>query len=498
MVNVALHRDDLPHLLLGGAVLCGEGFFLFGQLPTLFLEGVHLGELFAVQQVIHGGLGRPVVGQLRLVLGQILFTVPGRFVAVEHGPGLGVLHHGPHELRRAAQLPLHRPQLPGQGVGAIHRRVRLGRQFVIVSQAVLLEKLQGGGHLLDVIDLGPPLIAGALALGHTLLDVNDEVDPPRLGPGVAAPGSGRGPALQDGLDSLGAVAVPQGGAPPAGRPLKAWEPERDRAAPPVEHPDARTFQRGEEGREIGGGLGQHLVDDGPELLLLRGPLGIPQPLPVVAEGALAGQLGILNDRQLMLDAHPVREPPERPPGAEEISILPGAIQGSRIVIDVVVDVLAVCVGGNKKGVAALRPAHGRFIAHLICLLRGDLPRGKGLADLIAEHIRVPFLLPARDGFVLGLGQQELGIGGHVVALVGGDQFPALGLVRIFPVVQTVFEGLGDGFSLADVVGNQARGGRSNTSSLFRKPAASQPPVRYGTKCPKGQPVIKLCREYFNE
>ena len=86
----------------------------------------------------------------------------------------------------------------------------------------------------------------------------------------------------------------------------------------------------------------------------------------------------------------------------------------------------------------------------------------------------------------------------MVALISGDQFAALGLVWVFPVVQAVFEGFGDGFSLADMVGNQARGGRSSTSSLFRKPAASQPPVRYGTMCPKGQPVIKLCMEYFSE
>ena len=472
MVNVTLDRDDLPHLLLSGTVLSGEGLFLFGQFPALFLERIHFGESFAVQQFVHGGLGRPVVGQLRLVLGQIFFAVSGRLVPVEYRPGLGVLHHSPHEFRRAAQFLLHGPELPGQGVGTIHRRVRLGRQFVIAGQAVLLEELQGGGHLLDVVDLGPPLIAGALALGHALLDVNNEVETPHLGPGVAAaPGAGRSPALQDGLDSLGAVAVPQGGLPPPGGPFKAWEPEGDCAAPPMEHLDARLLQRSEEGREIGGGLGQHLVDDGPELLLLRGPLGVPQPLPVVMEGALAGQLGILNDRQLMLDAHTVREPPERPPGTEKISIFPGAIQGSGIVIDVVVDVLTVCVGGNEKGVVALRPAHGRFIAHPVCLLRGDLSRGKGLADLIAEHIRVPFLLPARDGLVLGLGQQELGVGGHVVALVSGNQFPALGLVGIFPVVKAVFEGLGDGFPLADVVDNQARGGRGSTSFRSEKPTA---------------------------
>ena len=129
----------------------------------------------------------------------------------------------------------------------------------------------------------------------------------------------------------------------------------------------------------------------------------------------------------------------------------------------IMDVMAVCVGGDEKSVIALCPAHSRFIAHPVRLLRGDLPRLEGLADLIAQHIGLPALLPARGGLVLGLGKQELGVGGHVVALIGGDQFAAPGLVRVFPVVQAVFEGLGDGFSLADVVGNQARGGRSSTS-----------------------------------
>lgn len=109
----------------------------------------------------------------------------------------------------------------------------------------------------------------------------------------------------------------------------------------------------------------------------------------------------------------------------------------------VVDVLAVCVGGNEKGVSALCPAHGRFIAYPVCLLRGDFPRLEGLADLIAEHIRVPLLLPARDGLVLGLCQKKLGVGCAVVTLIAGDQLTALGLVRVLPVVKAVFEALND-------------------------------------------------------
>ena len=148
MVNVALHRYDFPHFILSGTVLRGEGFFLLRQFPALYFERIHFGEPFAVKQFIHGGPSRPVVGQLRLVLGQIFFAVPGRLVPVEYRPGLGVLHHSPHEFRRAAQFLLHGPELPGQGVGTIYRRVGLDRQLVIVGQAILLEELQGCGHLL--------------------------------------------------------------------------------------------------------------------------------------------------------------------------------------------------------------------------------------------------------------------------------------------------------------------------------------------------------------
>ena len=104
------------------------------------------------------------------------------------------------------------------------------------------------------------------------------------------------------------------------------------------------------------------------------------------------------------------------------------------------------------------------LAYSVCLLRGDLPRPEGLPDLIAEHIGVPPLFPARDSLVLCLCQQELGIGCAVVALIGGNELPVLGFLRVLAVVETVFQRLGDGFPLADMVGDQARCGRRLTSS----------------------------------
>ena len=40
-----------------------------------------------------------------------------------------------------------------------------------------------------------------------------------------------------------------------------------------------------------------------------------------------------------------------------------------------------------------------------------------------------------------LGEQELGISGHVVALVGGNQLAAMRLIRVLPIVKPIFQGL---------------------------------------------------------
>ena len=73
MIHTALDGHQLTHLPLGLPVFGIEGLFLVGQFPALLFERVHFGELGPIQNVIDCSLGRPVVGQLRLMLGQILF-----------------------------------------------------------------------------------------------------------------------------------------------------------------------------------------------------------------------------------------------------------------------------------------------------------------------------------------------------------------------------------------------------------------------------------------
>ena len=178
MIHVCLDRHGLPHIRLGLAVFRIERFFLVRKLPVLLFQRVHLRELRPVQKLIDRRFCRPVVGQLRLVLGQIFFRIPGRLVAVEHRPGLCVLHHSAHELGRAGKGLLRVPQLPGQGMKAIHRRLGAGRKSLVIGEPMLPEILERGGHLFEVVNLRPPRISRALALGQPFLDVDHEIDAP--------------------------------------------------------------------------------------------------------------------------------------------------------------------------------------------------------------------------------------------------------------------------------------------------------------------------------
>ena len=99
------------------------------------------------------------------------------------------------------------------------------------------------------------------------------------------------------------------------------------------------------------------------------------------------------------------------------------------------------MGHHEESVFPLGPAHRQLIADVQRLLRVQLPRGEGLADLIAQHVGAPLLLPARDGFVPDLAQKKLAAGGEGVALVGADQSPVQGLFRVLTVVEAVFQTL---------------------------------------------------------
>ena len=139
-------------------------------------------------------------------------------------------------------------------------------------------------------------------------------------------------------------------------------------------------------------------------------------------------------------------------------VLPGAIVGRGIVVNMVVDMALVDVGTNKELILALRPAHSSFIADSVGLLRGYLSRLERLAYL--EEQRPTVSLPACFSLVLAVYQQELRMCRGVVAEVRGHSAQLLRVERIF---KPLLHGLDSAFVCGLLVWLYVGCGRSNSS-----------------------------------
>ena len=117
-------------------------------------------------------------------------------------------------------------------------------------------------------------------------------------------------------------------------------------------------------------------------------------------------------------------------------VLPGAIVGRGIVINMVVDMALVDVGTDKELVLALRPAHSGFIADPVSFLRGYFSRLERLAYL--EEQRPTVSLPARFSLILAMHQQELRMCRCMVAKVRGHSAQ---LFRVEGIFKPLLHGL---------------------------------------------------------
>ena len=180
--------------------------------------------------------------------------------------------------------------------------------------------------------------------------------------------------------------------------------------------------------KVGGLFPQRLHDGGPEPRLERRRPVHRKPLSIVEKAALAVLLGALDIGQVMLNAHPVGEPPQGKGGADEIVELPGAIKGRGIKIDVIVNVALVGMGADEKLVLVLCPAHSRFIADFVGLLGRNLAGGERLADLKEQSATLHG--PPRLGLILAFGEQELGVGRGRVAEVSRNSPQLFGVEPI--------------------------------------------------------------------
>ena len=160
----------------------------------------------------------------------------------------------------------------------------------------------------------------------------------------------------------------------------------------------------------------------------------------------------------MLNAHPVREPPQSKRRADEVMKLPGAVKGRGIEINMVMQMALVYVGTDEKLIFSLCPAHGRLIADFVCLLRRDLTGRKRLPDLKEQG---PALHgPARFRLVLAFCQKKLGGGRYRIAEIGGHGSQ---LFRIEPIGKPLLHRLNGAFSRRYLVGSDVSCSRGRTS-----------------------------------
>ena len=103
----------------------------------------------------------------------------------------------------------------------------------------------------------------------------------------------------------------------------------------------------------------------------------------------------------------------------------------------VMDVVTVCVGGNDKSVFALGKPHGKFIAHLVGFLGGDLTGFERLSNLVGDD--VTFLSAPGSKFILPLGKHKFFIDCQRTALVATHQFTLLGLIGVLHIVCAAFQ-----------------------------------------------------------
>ena len=106
-----------------------------------------------------------------------------------------------------------------------------------------------------------------------------------------------------------------------------------------------------------------------------------------------------------------------------------------------------------EGILAFGKTESQFLSQSVRFLRCDLAGLEGLTDLISNHF-MP-LAAAGDLLILALGQHELFIHGHGIALISGDQFTLVRLLRILRIIRSVAQTLGKCFSFIHMHGYQS-------------------------------------------
>ena len=188
----------------------------------------------------------------------------------------------------------------------------------------------------------------------------------------------------------------------------------------------------------------------------------------------------------MLDTYPVGKPSQGKGGTNEIVIFAGTVAGRGVVINMIVNMALVNVGTDEILILPLCPAHGRFIAELVGLLRRDLALGKRLPDL--EEQSAALHGPARLGLILALREQKLGVSRCGIAEVGGNGSQ---LFRVQTVGEPLLHCLDGALIRRFFVGPDIRCGRGQTSSHTASGGCVQPPRSVWDKSPEASAGDKI-------
>ena len=158
---------------------------------------------------------------------------------------------------------------------------------------------------------------------------------------------------------------------------------------------------------------------------------ISKPFMVLASSGA----GIRNYRQFMFNANEITKSSNGSCGIPEVSELLSAIKCGRVPVNVVVDVMLVCVSTDNKGMASFQKSFGELIANLICFLSCHLSRAKRLSYLVCNYL-VAFFSSGQQ-FVLPFGQKKLCDCRLIITSICRNQRPVFSLVWIQTIVNSI-------------------------------------------------------------
>ena len=108
---------------------------------------------------------------------------------------------------------------------------------------------------------------------------------------------------------------------------------------------------------------------------------------------------------------------------------------------------------HNEGILTFCKTESQLLSQSVRFLRCDLSGLEGLTNLVSNHF-MP-LAATGDLLILTFGQHEFFIHGHGIALIPSDQFTLVRLLRIFCIIRSIAQALGNGFPLIHMHGNQS-------------------------------------------